>query len=523
MSPGGLFSAGTAVSLTVGALAVDAVGEPAADGNADVVGIGVVATEGGCGPVLAPFPHPPRMSKPATSNDLFMGDDARKGAVSSTPTPGKRIVCLHLHKVATMTPDRTAPRSLGLRSQIRNSIVLVATLSLLLFGFPLAVVLGRLIDSQARTTLRSDATRAVAAIPDNVVQAGTAIQAPPSLDGTAIGVYDVLGRRIAGDGPVHSSLAGQIADGREHDGHDAGSLSVVVPVLSDTTVAGSIRAAIPVSVVSHRVYLAWTLLAALAIVVVTVAVLLARRAARRISTPFEDLTVAARAIGDGDYAIDLAYWGIPEADTAGTALRDSAQRIDALIHHEREFVGDASHQLRTPLAAMFLSLEQVPPDVASALERAKELQTTMADLLSVRGEPKPGRCDPAAVVSAAVQRWNTSARRVTLRSDHVGDVAMSGAALRQSLDVLLDNAIRHGADGITVTVEPLGDSVVVEVADQGPGFRNDAIPGTGLQLAARTVERAGGSLLIRRRVPHARVALLVPQATAAEVQSTSKR
>jgi len=422
-----------------------------------------------------------------------------------------------------MTRDLTASRNQSLRTQVRNSIVLVAALSLLLFGFPLAVVLDRLIKGQALATLQSDATRAVASVPDNVLQAGTAVQAPASIGDTAIGVYDIHGVRVAGDGPLRSSLAGLITDGREHDGHDAGSLSVVVPVLSDTTVAGSIRAAIPISVVRHRVYRAWTLLAALAIAVITVAILQARRSARRISTPFEDLTTAARAIGDGDYAIDPPQWGIPEADTAGTALRDTARRIDALVRHEREFVGDASHQLRTPLAGMFLSLEQVPPDVASALKRARELQTTMADLLSVRGAPEPGTCDPTGIAATAVQRWDTATRRITFRSDDVGQVAMSGGALRQSLDVLLDNAIRHGAGEVTVTAEPYGDFVVVEVADQGRGFADGATPGTGLQLAARTVERAGGSLLIRRRAPHARVALLIPQAVPAGPQSTSNR
>lgn len=422
-----------------------------------------------------------------------------------------------------MTHDHTASRGRSLRTQVRNSIVLVAALSLLLFGLPLAVVLDRLIEGRALATLQSEATRAVAAVPDNVLQAGTAVQAPAATGNAMIGIYDEHGLRVAGDGPLHSSLAGRIADGREHDGLDAGSLSVVAPVLSDLTVAGSVRAAIPISVVRHRVYRAWALLAVLAIVVMTFAILLARRSARRISIPFEDLTTAARAIGNGEYAIDLPPWGIPEADTAGTALRDAARRIDALVHHEREFVRDASHQLRTPLAGMFLSLERDPPDVGSALKRARELQTTMADLLSVRGAPEPGNCDPVGIAAAAVERWDGPTRRITLRSDDVGRVAMSGGALRQCLDVLLDNAIRHGAGVVIVTAEPYGDFVVVEVADQGSGFVDGATHGTGLQLAARTVERAGGSLLVRRRAPHARVALLIPQAAPAHPQSTSNR
>ena len=71
-----------------------------------------------------------------------------------------------------------------------------------------------------------------------------------------------------------------------------------------------------------------------------------------------------------------------------------------------------------------------------------------------------------------------------------------------------------------MTVEPYGETVVVEVADQGPGFAEGARPGTGLQLATGIVERAGGSLLIRRRAPKARMALLLPRLSPADPVSS---
>jgi signal transduction histidine kinase len=383
-------------------------------------------------------------------------------------------------------------------------------LALLLFGIPLGVAVERLISSQALASLQRDATRALAAVPDNTVETGTSVPVPAGTHDTHIGVYDAAGDRVSGVGPTHSALAAQITDGREHDGNDSGELSVVVPVLSDTTVAGSVRAAVPLSLLRYQVYRAWGLLAALALVVLAVAVLLAHRAAGRISKPFEQLTAAARHLGGGRYDLQLPRWGMPEADAAGDALRDSAHEVDTLIRHERAFVRDASHQLRTPLAGLMLFLEQEPPDLPAARERARHLETTISDLLSLRGLTATGSCHPNVIAAEAVRRWTTTERPVVLRSDDTDHVALTGPALRQSLDVLLDNAVRHGRGTITVTVEPYGDSVLVEVADQGPGFAAGAQPGTGMRLATRIVERAGGSLLIRRRSSQARVALLLP-------------
>ncbi|MEO6204346.1 MAG: HAMP domain-containing sensor histidine kinase [Mycobacteriales bacterium] len=411
-----------------------------------------------------------------------------------------------------MTPSGHPGRARSLRTRVRNAIALVATLALLLFGIPLAVVMDRLIHSQALTGLQRDATRAVAAVPDNTLEAASPPEAPVGRGDTRLGVYDAQGTLIAGVGPTHSVLAARAGDGREHDGNDSNDLAVVVPVLSDTTVAGSVRAAVPRSVLHHRSYEAWALLAGLAVAVIGVATAMARRAAKRISRPFEHITEAARQLGGGRYDVHLPHSGIQEADEAGEALRVGAKAVDDLLRHEREFVRDASHQLRTPLAALRLFLDQQPPDLAGVRERAEHLETTIADLLAVRTVSTGESCAAELIAAEAVQRWSSDERPVTLRNDVTEPVAFPAAALRQSLDVLLDNAIRHGGGPVTVTIEPYGDAVLIEVADQGAGFPPGALPGTGLQMVTSAVERAGGSLLVRRRAPHARVALLLPAA-----------
>ena len=397
---------------------------------------------------------------------------------------------------------------------MRASIAGIVVASLLLFGVPLGVVLGRLIHSRAVTGLQRDATRELAVVPDNLIESGAALPPPRASTGTLLGVYDAHGRRVAGTGPRSSALAALAADGREHDGADAGDLAVLVPVLSDAAVAGSVRAAIPQTVLRRRIATSWALLTLLAALVTGTAVIAATRAARRISAPFEQLTVAARGLGSGQAHVPLATFGIAEADAAGAALTEAARSVDDLLTRERDFVRHASHQLRTPLAAMVVHLERQPPDVPAALERASHLDTTITDLRAVRSTTPSARCDPAAIAGAAVHRWNTTGRRVTLRADDQRPAALSEAALRQCLDVLIDNAMRHGAGDVVVTVEPLGELVAVEVADDGPGFTPGAWPGTGLKLAADLVQRSGGSLLLRREAPRPRVALLLPTASA---------
>ena len=411
-----------------------------------------------------------------------------------------------------MLATRRSTRSRALRGQVRAAIAAIVVASLLLFGVPLGVVLGRLIVNRALTGLQRDATRALAVVPDNAIEAGTVLTPPRASAGTLLGVYDVRGRRVTGTGPTSSGLAALARDGREHDGADGGDLAVVVPVLSDTTVAGSVRAAVPLAVLRRRVATSWALLALLAGLVVGLSALAANRAARWISAPFEQLTVAARELGSGRSDVRLPAFGIAEADAAGTALTEGARSVHDLLARERDFVRHASHQLRTPLAGLVVHLERTPPDVPAALERAGQLDTTIGDLLALRTPTPSARCDPVAVAADTVRRWDSPARRVLLRADDERSAALSTSALRQCLDVLVDNAVRHGAGAVVVTVEPLGELIAVEVCDDGSGFAPGSSPGTGLTLAEDVVQRSGGSLLVRRAAPRPRVALLLPAA-----------
>ncbi len=441
----------------------------------------------------------------------------------------------------TPTTDPIAAPARSLRRRIDTGIIGVATLAVLLFALPLAVAVDRLDRGQELAELQRDATRTAALVPDNRVGSGPTAVVPGAPGGDIlVGVYTPGGNLSSGRGAKRSRIAGAAHDGRVHQGSEQGQLAVAVPVASDRNVAAVVRAAVPDSVVTSRTRRSWAAMAALGLLVLAVAALLARRQSRRIAGPLERLTAAARELGDGNFVIVPERSGIREADDAGAALRDTAARLGQLLDRERAFSADASHQLRTPLTGLLLGLESAlgRPEadlrlaVSSALERGRRLEETVETLLSLRRDTGSRRVsiDVEVELSAVIHEWLPlfSARRrplVLAGPSPVSPASASTTALRQILDVLLDNALHHGAGTVTLSAADLGDAVAIEVADEGEGLRGDAEAaftrrsddarghGIGLALARSLAEAESGRLVVRRAAPHPIFAVLLPIAT----------
>ncbi len=410
----------------------------------------------------------------------------------------------------------------------------VATAAVAMFALPLAVVLERSYRDKALLTLQRDtvaATRGidVSGVPDRIEV--------PRFNGE-IGIYGRRGSLIAGIGPRAADRPTQRAiRGREATGATLnGQLVVAVPLLNGETITGAVRAERSQASVAARAHSAWLALAALAAGVLALAIVAALWLGRRMARPLETLAAAARRVGEGDFAARAPSTRIPEIDDVATALNSSSRRVGELVERERAFTADASHQLRTPLAALRIELEsqtlgssEQPAALAAALVQVDRLQSTIETLLTPARHAPAGNqtVDLNDAIRDLEARWHgrlaSDGRPLRTAVETAPALAaMSPAVLAEIIDVLIDNARSHGAGAISVTVRDTADGVAVEVHDQGPGFGPNADQafrrgtgrghGIGLALARSLAHSQGARLQISDPGPGPTVSLLIAPA-----------
>lgn len=427
-----------------------------------------------------------------------------------------------------------------MRRRLTLAIVAVAAASVALFALPLAVVLRDGYRDQELLRLQRD-TVAAARMIDLGSSSADAVELPPG--GDRLAVYDAAGRRVAGAataGPLAGDAVVRDAIGRRRpaDRIGGGHLLVAVPLLTGERVTGAIRAQRSDAVVLRRAHRAWLALAGAAAGVLVLALLAALLLGRRLARPLERVAVAARRLGDGDFSVRAPRGGFGEVDAVAEALDLTAGRLDDLVSRERAFSADASHQLRTPLAALRLELESVQLaageaiDLDRAVGQVERLEQTIETLLSLaRDLPRPAAaCELVALVTGVEARWRgrlaAEGRRLTLRTP-TGPVAAgaAGGVVEEILDVLVGNALVHGAGTVGLGLREIEDGWVgIEVTDDGPGFpapveaaferRTGSGEGHGIGLAlARSLAHAeGGRLSVTRNAPSPIVTLTLRRA-----------
>lgn len=412
-----------------------------------------------------------------------------------------------------------------MRRRLLFSTVAVAVTAIVLFGLPLAVVLIRLQVSAADRQVQRDATT-VARTLQNRLHSGL----PPDISDAADAAKALPDRfvSISRDGGPPVTFGAPPPLGGAIVAH-ATTKDFRVTVQADR------------SVETAGVTMALGMIGSLALLALGGAIGLAMIQARRLARPLQELASAADRLGSGDARPLGRRYGLPELDQVAEGLDGSAQRIHDLLAAERDFAADASHQLRTPLTALSMRLEEmlaaadqpvvVREEGAAALIQTERLTEVVEQLLGRTRRPAVGTPERARIddiIAQQVVEWDPAFRRQNRKLEVTGRKNLSGhvtpITLAQVVSTLLDNAFVHGRGTVTIRTSQTAKSVVIEVRDEGKGVPLDLVPrifernvsgkpgGTGLGLAlARNIAAADGCEVVLVRPRPAVFAVFLPR------------
>nr|WP_216645546.1 ATP-binding protein [Isoptericola halotolerans] len=357
-----------------------------------------------------------------------------------------------------------------------------------------------------------------------------------------------------GESPTESQLE-RAAAGR--DGDLPARITVSLPDGEQLTYGGELReptfflavqtaqrASVSFEVSAWGAYIKAAQIVALVVVAGVVAiaagVAMAVWQANRLSAPLVYLAASAEQLGSGQVRPSLEPSGVEEIDLVAAELARSADRLAGRLAAERQFAQDASHQLRTPLTALTMRLEEImltsgDDDVVEearvSLEQVERLVTVVDDLLATSRRSTGGTTEAVTVLDVVHQQeeewaetFRAAGRRLAVDVPEEHRVLATPGALAQVIATLLENSLKYGDGTTTVRSKPSGPkgAVALEVSDEGPGVQDEIAPrifergattggstGLGLALARDLVAADGGRLeLAQRRPPVFRIFLV---------------
>jgi signal transduction histidine kinase len=451
------------------------------------------------------------------------------------------------------------------------SYLTITLIVLLLLGVPLGAFYAQRERERLTADLDRDAS-VIATLYEDALEAGDPLD-PTAADryedrtGARVVVVDVDGiARVdtAGDVPrdfstrpeIVTALSGERTSGtRASETLGTELLFVADPIASGGTVHGAVRLTLDMGDVNARIRSFWLALAAVAAVVLLAVAVIGWVIARSVTRPLRELTATADRFASGDLAVIPTDIGGPaEIRALDLMLATMAVRLDGLLASQRAFVSDASHQLRTPLTALRLRLENLqvrldqgddPTELRDEVERAidetgrlSELVSNLLQLARTDEHRTTTVVDARPLVGDRVDTWAAVAEERGVRLNGPAlpggpvEVQVVAGAVEQILDNLIDNAVLASSDGGAVDVElaTTPSAAVISVIDHGPGLsdddKQDALrrfwrgdttrSGTGLGLAIVDALAAasggsvslsdsdGGGLTVRVELPLAR-------------------
>ncbi|MET8473380.1 ATP-binding protein [Streptomyces sp. NPDC006422] len=368
-----------------------------------------------------------------------------------------------------------------MRRRLINSTLAVVLVVIAVFGVSLVIVETRTITNSAQERVESEAVR-LASIVDSRILGEEQI------------TVRILQDQVAGERYAEIDMPGRapLTIGKEPVG-DVISYTATGEQGEKVTVEEA-RSAVTTEV--GRTLL---IIAGVALLAIVAAVLLAVRQANRLASPLTDLASTAERLGSGDPRPRHKRYGVPELDRVADVLDGSAERIARMLTAERRLAADASHQLRTPLTALSMRLEEitmtedldeVKEEATIALAQVERLTDVVERLLTNSRDPRTGSAVPFdldEVIKQQLEEWRPayrSAGRAIVSSGkrHLTAVGTPGA-VAQVLAALIENSLMHGGGTVALRTRVTGSQAIVEVTDEGPGVP----PELGSRIFERTI------------------------------------
>jgi signal transduction histidine kinase len=452
----------------------------------------------------------------------------------------------------------------SLRARLLLSFAYVLVVVIVALEVPLALNLSRRVDAEIKSEAQGQAQLLAAGASGRLgerAQLDSLVQRSARDLGGRVIVVDRRGMLLAdsagmgADGDVSyasrpeiaRALAGRPSQGTRHSeslGEDL--LFTAAPVLVEGRRAGAVRVTQGVDAVQAEVRKDVIALIGVGLVALLLGLAVAWFLAGSLAKPLRGLAGAARRVSGGDLDARARAEGSTEQREVAGAFNEMTGRLSNSLRAQREFVANASHQLRTPLTGLRLRLEaaalksrdpQVERELTAAEHETLRLARLLSELLTLAGErerPDPQPVDVGEAAAAACGRWQGPAGRSghELRIDEgePAEVAASAEDVAVMLDNLVENALNYSPGGTEVTIgwRADGRDVRIGVADRGPGIGGDegrrlferfyrgqagraGAPGTGLGLSVveSLARRWEGEAHLRNRTEGGALAELV--------------